>query len=61
MTKENRGQTELHTCKDGKHQERQAGDDTGKNQRKNHEAAKKRFAGKTGSVQGESGEQTERQ
>ena len=61
VAEENREQAERHAGKHRKHQKRKASDDAWKNQREEHEATKQRLAGKVGAVEGEGGEQTQRE
>src|SRR5712692_7219510 len=58
VPEKNREQAELYAGKNGKHQERKAGDDAWKNQWEENKAAEKRFAGKGGAVQREGRKQT---
>src|SRR5580658_6747957 len=50
-------QAELHAGKYDEHQQREAGDNTGKNERKKNEPAEEGFARKIGAVEGERSEQ----
>src|SRR4030095_9673826 len=50
----------LKTGEDREHQHGKTSNDPGKNERKENEAAKHGFAGKVGTVEGQSGEKTER-
>lgn len=61
VTEKDSKQAELQASKDGKHEQREAGDDSRKNKGKKHKPAEEGFAGEAGAVESERSQQAQRE
>jgi hypothetical protein len=61
MAKKHQREAALKACENGKHKQRESGDDTGENERKKNEPAEERFAWEACAVESKRSEKTQRE